>query len=285
MSNPTAILLITCKDHKGLVARVSGFIHDFGGNILDSDHHTDRETGDFLMRTVFDLAGFQIPQEEITNAFGPIAKIFGMNFQVHFSDRKPRIGILVSQYDHCLVDVLQRHRREELAIEIPVIVSNHQTAEWWAKLFQIPFRYFPVTPQTKEQQERQVLAVFQEHQIELVVMARYMQIVSERFLQEVGCPVMNIHHSFLPAFVGAKPYHQAYDRGVKIIGATAHYATRDLDDGPIIEQDVVRVGHRDTVQDLIRKGRDLEVLVLARAIRLHIEHRVLVYGRKTVVFD
>jgi formyltetrahydrofolate deformylase len=285
MSNGTAILLITCKDHKGLVARVSGFIHDFGGNILDSDHHTDRETGDFLMRTVFDLAGFQIPQEEIANAFSPIAKIFGMNFQVYFSDRKPRIGILVSQYDHCLADVLQRHRRGELAIEIPVIISNHQTAEWWANLFQIPFRHFPVTPQTKEQQECEVLAVFREHRVELVVMARYMQIISERFLQEIGCPVMNIHHSFLPAFIGAKPYHQAYDRGVKIIGATAHYATPDLDEGPIIEQDVVRVGHRDTVQDLIRKGRDLEVMVLARAIRLHVEHRVLVYGRKTVVFD
>lgn len=285
MSNVTAILLITCKDHKGLVARVSGFIHDFGGNILDSDHHTDRETGDFLMRTVFDLSGFQIPQEEIVNAFSPIAKIFGMNFQVHFSDHKPRIGILVSQYDHCLVDVLQRHRRGELAIEIPVVISNHQTAEWWANLFHIPFRHFPVTPQTKEQQERQVLEVFLEHGVELVVMARYMQIISERFLQEIVCPVMNIHHSFLPAFVGAKPYHQAYDRGVKIIGATAHYATPELDEGPIIEQDVVRVGHRDTVQDLIRKGRDLEVLVLARAIRLHVEHRVLVYGRKTVVFD
>ncbi|MEO8324835.1 MAG: formyltetrahydrofolate deformylase [Nitrospirota bacterium] len=285
MSNAIAILLITCKDHKGLVARVSGFIHEFGGNILDSDHHTDRETGDFLMRTEFDLAGFQIPQEEIANAFSPIAKIFNMNVQVFFSDRKPRIGILVSQYDHCLVDVLQRHRRGEMAIEIPVVVSNHQTAEWWADLFHIPFRYLPVTPQTKGQQEQDVLAAFREQQVELVVMARYMQIVSESFLHEIGCPVMNIHHSFLPAFVGAKPYHQGYDRGVKIIGATAHYATPELDEGPIIEQDVVRVGHRDTVQDLIRKGRDLEVLVLARAIRLHVEHRVLVYGRKTVVFD
>lgn len=285
MSNTTAILLITCKDHKGLVARVSGFIHDFGGNILDSDHHTDRETGDFLMRTVFDLAEFQISAGEIAKAFGPIAKIFNMNFQVYFSDRKPRIGILVSQYDHCLVDVLQRQRREELMIEIPVVISNHPNVEWWANLFQIPFRCFPVTPQTKEQQERQVLEVFREHQVEVVVMARYMQIISEKFLQDIGCPIINIHHSFLPAFVGARPYHQAYDRGVKIIGATAHYATPELDEGPIIEQDVVRVGHRDTVRDLVRKGRDLEVLVLARAIRLHIEHRVLVYGRKTVVFD
>ena len=285
MPNSTALLLITCKDQKGLVSGVSGFIHEFGGNILDSDHHTDRETGTFLMRTVFDLAGFRIPQEKIANAFGPIAQKFDMNVQVYFSDQRPRVGILVSQYDHCLVDVLQRHRRGELAIEIPVIISNHQTVEWWANLFHLPFRYFPVTPHTKAQQEREVLAVFREHRVELVVMARYMQIVSERFLEEIGCPVMNIHHSFLPAFVGAKPYHQAYDRGVKIIGATAHYATPELDEGPIIEQDVVRVGHRNTVQDLIRKGRDLEVLVLARAIRLHVEHRILVYGRKTVVFD
>ena len=285
MTNQTAVLLIRCRDHKGLVARVSGFIHDFGGNILDSDHHTDQETGDFLMRTVFDLEGFQIPPEELAQAFSPIAKIHEMTFQIHFSSHKPRVGILVSQYDHCLADILQRHRRGELAIEIPAIVSNHQTGEWWANLFHIPFHHFPVTPQTKPDQERQVLQVFQECQVDVIVMARYMQIISEQFLQDVGCPIINIHHSFLPAFVGAKPYHQAYDRGVKIIGATAHYATPELDEGPIIEQDVVRVGHRDTVQDLIRKGRDLEVLVLARAIRLHIEHRVLVYGRKTVVFD
>ena len=285
MSNRTAILLITCQDQKGLVARVSGFIHDFGGNILDSDHHTDRETGDFLMRTVFHLEGFQVPPEEIETAFRPVARVHDMNFQIYVSDRKPKVGILVSQYDHCLVDVLQRFRREELAIEIPVIISNHQTAEWWARAFDIPFRYFPVQHGEKAKQERQVLDTLHAVGVELVVMARYMQILTEVFLQELGCPVINIHHSFLPAFIGAKPYHQAYDRGVKIIGATAHYATAELDEGPIIEQDVVRVGHRDTVQDLIRKGRDLEVMVFARAIRLHIERRVLVYGRKTVVFD
>ncbi|MEX2492004.1 MAG: formyltetrahydrofolate deformylase [Nitrospirales bacterium] len=285
MSNCTAILLITCKDQKGLVARVSGFIHDFGGNIIDSDHHTDRETGDFLMRTVFDLEGFQVPFEDIKAAFQPIAKIHHMTFQCHVSDRIPRVGILVSQYDHCLVDILQRFRRGELAIEIPVILSNHQTTEWWARAFDLPFQYFPVQPGEKTKQERQVLDTLHAAGVDLVVMARYMQILTEAFLQQVGCPVINIHHSFLPAFVGAKPYHQAYDRGVKIIGATAHYATAELDEGPIIEQDVVRVGHRDTVEDLIRKGRDLEVMVFARAIRLHIERRVLVYGRKTVVFD
>ena len=285
MTSSRAILLISCKDQKGLVARVAGFIHDFGGNIVDSDHHTDQETGDFLMRTVFDLGEFQIAPEDIAQAFGPIAKIHEMNFQLHFSDRRPKVGILVSQYDHCLVDVLQRYRRGELAIDIPLIISNHQTAEWWAKLYEIPFHYFPVQAGEKPKQEAQVLTALHAADVELVVMARYMQILTEKFLGKIGCPVINIHHSFLPAFVGAKPYHQAYDRGVKIIGATAHYATVELDEGPIIEQDVVRVGHRDTVQDLIRKGRDLEVVVFARAIRLHIERRVLVYGRKTVVFD
>lgn len=285
MSETTAILLIACQDQKGLVARISGFINEYGGNILDSDHHTDRETRDFLMRTVFDLSGFQLARDEIPDAFRPLAKIHNMHVQWYFSDQKPKVGVLVSQYDHCLADVLQRHRRGELAIEIPAIISNHQTAAWWADLFHIPFHHFPVTRETKPQQEAQILSVLREHQVDLVVLARYMQIVSERFLEQAGCPVINIHHSFLPAFIGAKPYHQAYDRGVKIIGATAHYATAELDEGPIIAQDVVGVGHRDTVQDLIRKGRDLEELVFSRAIRLHIEHRVLVYGRKTVVFD
>jgi len=285
MSNATAILLIACKDQKGLVARVAGFIHEYGGNILDSDHHTDQETGNFLMRTVFDLAGFQLARADIDDAFRPLAKIHDMHVQWYFADQKPKVGMLVSQHDHCLVDVLQRYRRGELGIEIPVIISNHQTAAWWADLFHIPFHYFPVTPETKPQQEEQILSILREQQVDLVLLARYMQIVSEYFLDQVGCPVINIHHSFLPAFIGAKPYHQAYDRGVKIIGATAHYATPELDEGPIIAQDVVRVGHRDTVQDLIRKGRDLEELVFSRAIRLHIERRVLVYGRKTVVFD
>jgi len=285
MSETTAILLIACQDQKGLVARISGFINEYGGNILDSDHHTDRETGDFLMRTVFDLSGFQLARDDIAGAFCPLAKIHNMHVQWYFSDQKPKVGVLVSQYDHCLADVLQRHRRGELAIEIPAIISNHQTAAWWADLFHIPFHHFPVTSETKPQQEEQVLSILREQKVDLVVLARYMQIVSERFLDQVNCPVINIHHSFLPAFIGAKPYHQAYDRGVKIIGATAHYATAELDEGPIIAQDVVGVGHRDTVQDLIRKGRDLEELVFSRAIRLHIERRVLVYGRKTVVFD
>jgi formyltetrahydrofolate deformylase len=281
----SVVLLIQCKDRKGIVARVSGFIHDFGGNILDSDHHTDEETNDFLMRMEFATDGLQIDPDEIPAAFAPIAKVFDMRHEVHLTSSRPRVGILVSKQDHCLVDLLQRHRRDELHIDIPVIISNHETCASWAELFKISFAVFPVTKETKPQQEQQVLSVLKEQQVELVVMARYMQILSKDFLARVGCPVINIHHSFLPAFIGANPYRQAYDRGVKIIGATAHYATEDLDEGPIIEQDVIRVGHRDSVADLVRKGRDLEEIVLARAVRRHIEHRVLVYGRKTVVFD
>ena len=281
----SVVILIHCKDRKGIVARVSGFIHDFGGNILDSDHHTDEETNDFLMRMEFATDGLQIPPDKISGAFAPIAKIFEMRYEVHHSSHRTRVGMLVSKQDHCLADLLQRHRRDELRIDVPVIISNHDTCAEWAHLFKIPFVVLPVTKETKPQQEQQVIATLQSHRVELVVMARYMQILSADFLAQIGCPVINIHHSFLPAFIGANPYRQAYERGVKIIGATAHYATQDLDEGPIIEQDVIRVGHRDTVDDLVRKGRDLEEIVLARAVRRHIEHRVLVYGRKTVVFD
>ncbi len=283
--NDSIVLLIHCKDRKGIVARVSGFIHDFGGNILDSDHHTDEDTNDFLMRMEFATEGFQIPPDDIPSAFAPVAKVYDMHYEVYQCSRRSRVGMLVSKQDHCLADLLQRHRRDELHMDIPVIISNHDTCASWADLFHIPFALYPVTKETKPQQERQVLATLKEHRVELVVMARYMQILSADFLAQVGCPVINIHHSFLPAFIGANPYRQAYDRGVKIIGATAHYATKDLDEGPIIEQDVIRVGHRDTVEDLVRKGRDLEEIVLARAVRRHIEHRILVYGRKTVVFD
>lgn len=281
----SAVLLIHCKDRKGIVARVAGFIHDFGGNILDSDHHTDEDSGDFLMRMEFATEGLQIPVADLPAAFAPVAKVFDMRYELHLSSHRTRVALLVSKQDHCLADLLQRHKRDELHVDVPVIVSNHETCAGWAQLFKIPFLVYPVTKDTKPEQERLVLAALAQHRIELVVMARYMQILSKDFLDRVGCPVINIHHSFLPAFVGANPYRQAYERGVKIIGATAHYATEDLDEGPIIEQDVIRVGHRDTVEDLVRKGRDLEEVVLARAVRRHIEHRVLVYGRKTVVFD
>jgi formyltetrahydrofolate deformylase len=281
----SVVLLIHCKDRRGIVARVSGFIHDFGGNILDSDHHTDEETNDFLMRMECATEGLQIAPGEMSAAFAPIAKVFDMRYEVHLTSRRTRVGMMVSKQDHCLADLLQRHRRDELHIDIPIIISNHDTCASWAELFKIPFSVCPVTKETKPEQERRVVSLLREQHVELVVMARYMQILSAEFLAQVGCPVINIHHSFLPAFIGANPYRQAYERGVKIIGATAHYATQDLDEGPIIEQDVIRVGHRDTVDDLVRKGRDLEEIVLARAVRRHIERRVLVYGRKTVVFD
>lgn len=281
----SVVLLIHCQDRKGIVARVSGFIHECGGNILDSDHHTDEETNDFLMRMEFSTEGLQMPPDDIPAAFAPIAKVFEMRYEVHRAGHRTRVGMLVSKQDHCLADLLQRHKRDELHIDIPVIISNHDACAAWADLFKIPFAVYPVTKETKPQQEQLVLALLKAHRVELVVMARYMQILSAEFLAQVGCPVINIHHSFLPAFIGANPYRQAYERGVKIIGATAHYATQDLDEGPIIEQDVIRVGHRDTVDDLVRKGRDLEEMVLARAVRRHIERRVLVYGRKTVVFD
>jgi len=282
---PSAIVLIRCVDRKGIVARVASFIHDVGGNILDSDHHTDRLSGTFLMRIEFALDGVGMPRQDLADAFASLATTCEMWHEVYFSDERPRVGLLVSKQDHCLADLLQRQRRGELKIEIPVIVSNHDVCAMWADLFKIPFHVLPVTKDTKGEQERQVVALLRAQRVELVVMARYMQILSAECLAAIGCPVINIHHSFLPAFIGAHPYRQAYARGVKIIGATAHYATQDLDEGPIIEQDVIGIGHRDTEEDLIRKGRDLEEIVLARAVRQHIERRVLVYGRKTVVFD
>lgn len=284
--SPVAVvLLIHCQDRKGIVARVAGFIHEFGGNILDSDHHTDREAGEFLMRTVFALEGFQLPPAEIAAALAPIAKVFEMRYEVHFLPVHPKVALLVSKQDHCLADLLQRQRRGELPIDVPVIISNHDTCAMWAELYKIPFHVFPMTKDSKPEQEQRILSVLKQHDVHLLVLARYMQILSGEFLRSVGCPVINIHHSFLPAFIGANPYRQAYERGVKLIGATAHYATEDLDEGPIIEQDVIRVGHRDSVEDLVRKGRDLEELVLSRAVRLHIERRVIVYGKRTVVFD
>lgn len=279
------VLLINCQDQKGIVARVAGFIHEFGGNIIDSDHHTDKDTGIFLMRMEFETVGLQIPKDDIGSAFVPVAKSFSMTYQVHDRTCPVRTALLVSKQDHCLADLLQRQKRGELFIDIPLIISNHDTCASWASLYHIPFEVLSVTKETKPQQEQAVLNLLKEHKVELVVLARYMQILSGEFLEQALFPIINIHHSFLPAFIGANPYRQAYQRGVKLIGATAHYATEELDEGPIIQQDVVRVGHRDSVDDLVRKGRDLEEVVLARAVRLHVEHRVLVYGKKTVVFD
>ncbi len=283
MTSPTATLLISCPDQKGLVAKFANFIYANGGNIIHADQHTDFVAGLFLARIEWQLTGFNLPRELIAPAFQAIAHPLSAQFQLRFSDAVPRIAIWVSKQDHCLVDLLWRQRSQELAATVPLMISNHETLGAIAEQFDIDFHVIPITPDTKPQQEAQQLALLQKYQIDLVVLAKYMQVLSAEFVAQFP-QVINIHHSFLPAFAGANPYQRAAERGVKIIGATAHYVTADLDEGPIIEQDVGRVSHRDDVNDLIRKGKDLERVVLARAVRLHLQNRVLVYGNRTVVF-
>jgi formyltetrahydrofolate deformylase len=284
-SNVTAVLLISCRDQKGLVAAVSDFLYRHNGNIIHADQHTDREEGVFLQRVEWEIAGFAIAREGIEAAFQPIAERFGMTWRLRFSDEVSRVALLVSKLPHCLYDLLARWRLGELAADVALVISNHDDARPIADEFRVPYHVLSVTPDTKPQQETALTALLTEQRIDLVVMARYMQILSEKLIAQYPQRIINIHHSFLPAFAGGKPYHQAHERGVKIIGATAHYATAELDQGPIIEQDVARASHRDTVDDLVRKGRDLEKVVLARAVDLHLRNRVLVYGNKTVVFD
>jgi formyltetrahydrofolate deformylase len=284
MINPTATLLISCPDQRGLVAKIANFIYANGGNIIHADQHTDFAAGLFLTRIEWQLNGFNLPPEFIAPAFKAIAQPLGAQWELRFSDTIPRIAIWVSRQDHCLYDLIWRHRAKEFAAEIPLIISNHHNLKVVAEQFGIDFHYIPITKDNKAEQEAQQLELLQQYKIDLVVLAKYMQIVSADFITQFP-QIINIHHSFLPAFVGANPYHRAFERGVKIIGATAHYATADLDAGPIIEQDVVQVSHRDEVDDLIRKGKDLERVVLARAVRLHLQNRVLVYGNRTVVFE
>ncbi|MDG2615526.1 formyltetrahydrofolate deformylase [Thermoleptolyngbya sichuanensis XZ-Cy5] len=283
MTNPTAILLVSCPDQPGLVAKVANFIYANGGNIIHADQHTDASAGLFLMRIEWQLDGFNLPREVIGVAWKAIAQPLNAQWELHFSDETPRIAIWVSKQDHCLFDLIWRQRAGELAAEIPLIISNHPNLGAIAQQFGIDYHLIPITPDTKPQQEAKQLELLRHHRIDLVVLAKYMQVLSADFIAQFP-RVINIHHSFLPAFAGANPYQRAYERGVKIIGATAHYVTQDLDEGPIIEQDVVRVSHRDQVTDLIRKGKDLERIVLARAVRYHLQNRVLVYGNRTVVF-
>lgn len=280
----SAVLLLSCRDQKGLVATVAGFIYRNNGNIIHADQHTDSQEGLFLQRVEWELEGFRIGKEEIGRAFQPVAARFDMRWSLHFSDYRPRIATLVSTQAHCMFDLLARQRMGEFEADIPLVISNHQELRPIAESFGVEFCCFPVTPKTKAAQERQMIGKLEEHRIDLVVLARYMQILSEDLVNRYQSRIINIHHSFLPAFTGARPYYQAHKRGVKIIGATAHYVTAELDQGPIIEQDVARVSHRDSETDLIRKGRDLEKVVLARAVDLHIRNRILVYGNKTVVF-
>jgi formyltetrahydrofolate deformylase len=283
MLDPTAIILISCPDRPGLVAKIANFIHANGGNIIHADQHTDFATSLFLMRIEWQLQGFNLPRELIGAAFDAIAKPLQATWQLHFSDTVPRIAIWVTKQDHCLLDLLWRYRAKEFKAEIPLIISNHQSLEEIASRFEIDFHYVPLTKETKAEQENRELELLAQYRIDLVVLAKYMQILSADFVSRFH-QIINIHHSFLPAFPGANPYHRAHQRGVKIIGATAHYVTENLDEGPIIEQEVVRVNHRDDIADLIRKGKDLERLVLARGVRLHLQHRVLIYDNKTVVF-
>ena len=284
-SSPTATLLVSCPDQRGLVAAVSNFIFEFDGNIIHADQHTDLEEGTFLQRVEWELDGFALDRSAIAGAFSPVAAGFGMEWSLRFSDDISRVAVFVSQQAHCLYDLLARWRMNELRADIPLIVSNHADLEPVARDFGIEFHHLPVTKDTKAAQEAVARRLLVEQAIDTVVLARYMQILTPDFVAAYPNNIINIHHSFLPAFAGARPYHQAHERGVKVIGATAHYVTADLDAGPIIAQDVAGVSHRDSVSDLVRTGRDLEKVVLAQAVRLHLDSRVLVYGNRTVIFD
>jgi formyltetrahydrofolate deformylase len=281
----SAILLLSCPDRKGLVATISDFVFRHNGNILHADEHGDTESGLFLMRVEFDPKEFDINFSEFDKHFLPIAQKYQMNWRLAQSNRRPKMAILVSKYDHCLVDLLYRHNSGELDCEIPIVISNHPDNRPVAEFYRVPFAVISVPKENKREAEHKILGLLKQHQPDFIVLARYMQILPAEFLAEYPQRIINIHHSFLPAFVGAKPYHQAFVRGVKLIGATSHYVTEVLDDGPIIEQDVVRMSHRDSLDDLLQKGRDLEKVVLSRAVRWHIENRILVYGNKTVVFS
>jgi len=279
-------LLINCPDRKGIVTTITQFILEKQGNIVYLDQHVDRQESTFFMRieAEFDQPEFSIFgfEETFSERF---EADYGLTYQLFDALHKPRLALFVSKYDHCLYDLLGRNASGELAVEIPLIISNHPDLETVANRFDIPFKYIPVTKATKAEAEAEQIAAIKEHNIDLIVLARYMQIISDDFVSKFRHQIINIHHSFLPAFIGAKPYHAAFERGVKIIGATSHYVTADLDEGPIIEQEIVRVSHVHSVQDFILKGRDLEKIVLARAIKAHVEHKVLVFGNKTVIFS
>ena len=281
----TAVLLLSCPDQRGLVAAVSDFLYRHHGNIVHADQHTDRERGLFVQRVEWELAGFDIARDDIAGAFRPLAERFAMDWSLRFSDHVPRLALMVSKLPHCLYDLLARWRMGELRADIPIIIGNHDDARPIAEQFGVAYHHLPVDPSEKSAQERRVIELIDAAGADLVVLARYMQILGADFIAHYPNRIINIHHSFLPAFAGARPYHQAHARGVKIIGATAHYATAELDQGPIIEQDVARVSHRDAVADLVKKGRDLEKVVLARAVDLHLANRIVVLGNKTVVFD
>ena len=283
-SGTTATLLVSCRDRTGLVAALSDFVFRHGGDIRDADQHAETESGQFFMRLVWDLRSFTLPRPGLEAALTELAGRFELTWQIHYSDAVPRVALFASQSPHCVYDLLLTHGLGELGGRIVQVIANHAAVGEVAQHFHIPFTLIPVTADTRAQAEAQQLALLSSLGVELVVLARYMQILTPEFVARYPRSIINIHHSFLPAFVGAKPYHQAKQRGVKIIGATAHYVTEELDQGPIIEQDVCRVSHRDEVDDLVRKGRELERQVLTRAVRLHLQRRVLLSGNRTIVF-
>jgi len=281
----SAILLLQCPDRKGLNAALAEFIAKHDGNILHYEQHVDKEEGLFLARIEWDLAGFRMELKDFAREFGPIAEKLQAKWDLAQSAHKPRVALLVSKYDHCLVDLLYRWHSGELRCEIPLILSNHGDAKRHADFYGIPYHVIAVSKENKAAAERRQIELLRENGIELVVLARYMQVLSGEFIRHYPNRIINIHHSFLPAFIGAKPHHQAFERGVKLIGATAHYVTEVLDDGPIIEQGVARISHRDELEDLVAKGRDLEKMVLSKAVGWHVESRIILHGKKTVIFD
>ena len=282
----TAKLLLHCPDKPGILAEVTDFITVNKGNIIYLDQYVDHVENIFFMRIEWELKDFLVPQEKIEDYFETLyAQKYSMNFRLYFSDVKPRMAIFVSKMSHCLFDMLARYTAGEWNVEIPLIISNHPDLQHVAERFGIPFYLFPITKETKEEQERKEMELLAKHNITFIVLARYMQVISEQMINAYPNKIINIHHSFLPAFVGARPYHAAFERGVKIIGATSHYVTTELDAGPIIEQDVGRITHKDSIEDLVNKGKDLEKIVLSRAVQKHIERKVLAYKNKTVIFN
>ncbi len=281
----SATLLVSCADRSGLVAALAQLLSGHGANILSADQHRDEQARAFFQRIRFDLAQLVTDRGTLERALSEVAQRFEMKMRLHYESRVPRVAIFVSQYDHCLYDLLWRQRSGELRCEVPLIISNRTDLQPVAKQMAVDFRAFPITKENKRHQEEQEIELLRQRQIDLVVLARYMQILTPQFIEEFDNAIINIHHSFLPAFAGGRPYHQAAERGVKLVGATAHYATADLDEGPIIEQDVIRASHKDSIADLVRKGRDVERSVLGRAVRWHLENRILVHGNRTVVFE
>lgn len=284
-TEPTARLLVSCPDQRGLVAAVADFISGHGGDIVHAEQHTDQRAGVFFQRVEFRTGGLDLARPELPEAFAPIAERLNMRVQVRWSDERRPVAILASHQPHCLYDLLARWQTGEMPGSLAMVISNHPEHADLVGHFGVPYYHLPVNPQTRPEQEKAILRLLADADVELVVLARYMQVLSAAVIETYPSKIINIHHSFLPAFIGARPYHQAYERGVKVVGVTAHYATVELDRGPIIDQDVIRVSHRDDVDDLIRAGRDLETAVLARAVRYHLTDRILVFGNKTVVFS